>query len=100
MRDGGNAQGEFSFQARPSEDGYARWLEARTVAAAALARQMNLPLGHKVEVWLRGEVRLRGTLRLREEQLFIEEDRVRHLELMVDHVPFTYREMESCVRLD
>jgi hypothetical protein len=43
---------------------------------------------------------LRGVLRLREEQLFVEEDAVRHLELMVDHVPFTYREMESCIRLD
>jgi hypothetical protein len=100
MHDGGNAQGEFSFQAGPSEDGYARWLAARSVTAAALARQTNLPLEHKVEVWLHGQVRLRGILRLREEQLFIDEDRVRHLELMVDHVPFTYREMESCVRLD
>jgi hypothetical protein len=39
-------------------------------------------------------------MRLKEEVLFIEEDRARHLELMVDQVPFTYREMESCVRLD
>jgi len=100
MHDGGNAQGEFSFQAGPREDGYARWLAARSLKAAALARQMNLPLGHQVEVWLRGEIRLRGVLRLREEQLFVEEDAVRHLELMVDHVPFTYREMESCIRLD
>jgi hypothetical protein len=30
----------------------------------------------------------------------IEEDRVRHLELMVDRVPSAYREMESCVSLD
>ena len=61
---------------------------------------MNLPLGHQVEVWLFGGIRLRGKLRLKEETLFIHEDRVRHLELLVDHVPFTYREMESCIRLD
>jgi len=28
------------------------------------------------------------------------EERVRHLGLVVDNVPFTYRELESCVRLD
>jgi hypothetical protein len=37
---------------------------------------------------------------LKEEVLFIEEDRIRHLELLVDGVSFTYREMESCVRSD
>ena len=47
-----------------------------------------------------GGIRLRGTLRLREEMLFIEEERVRHLELLVDRTDFTYRDMESCVRLD
>ncbi len=61
---------------------------------------MNLPLGHRVEVWLSGGIRLRGILRLQEEVLFIEEERVRHLDLVVDKVPFTYRELESCVRLD
>jgi hypothetical protein len=61
---------------------------------------MGVPLGHEVEVWLTGGIRLRGRLRLQEELLFIEEDSVRHLGLMVDHVAFTYREMESCVRLD
>jgi hypothetical protein len=43
---------------------------------------------------------LRGKLRLREEMLLVEEEHLRHLELQVDHVPFTMREMESCVRLD
>ena len=70
------------------------------MAAAELARRIGLPLGHQVEVWLYGGVRLRGKLRLREELLFIEEEQVRHLELVVDHVTFAYREMESCVRLD
>ena len=53
-----------------------------------------------IQFWLYGGIRLRGNLRLNEEMLFIEEERVRHLELKVDGVAFVYREMESCVRLD
>jgi hypothetical protein len=83
-----------------TEQGYTQWLTGRRLAAAELARRMGLPLGHQVEVWLYGGIRLRGKLRLQEELLFIEEERVRHLELLVEGVPFTYREMESCVRLD
>jgi len=95
-----DGQREFSFGARQSEHGYSRWVADRRVAAGELARRIGLPLGHQVEVWLSGGIRLRGKLRLREEVLFIEEDCVRHLELVVDHVAFAYREMESCVRLD
>lgn len=93
-------QREFNFKTRQSESGYTEWLASRRVAVEALARRMNLPIGHQVEVWLSGGVRLRGKMRLKEEVLFIEEDRVRHLELLIDHVGFTYRDMESCVRLD
>lgn len=94
------AQSEFNFEAGGSGDGHTRWLEGRRLAVRELARQMHLPIGHQVEVWLFGGVRLRGQLRVRAELLFIEEERVRHMELMVDHITFTYREMESCVRLD
>ena len=69
-------------------------------AVQELARRLGLPLDHQVEVWLCGGIRLRGKLRLQEEILFIEEERVRHLGLVVDHVAFTFREMESCVRMD
>ena len=93
-------QPEFNFDSAKGELGYAEWVAARRVAAQELARRMNLPVGHQVEVWLYGGVRLRGQLRLREDLLLVEEERVRHMELMVDRVPFTYREMESCVRLD
>ena len=93
-------QSEFTFGPPASESGYANWLAGRRVAVEELARRMGLPLGHQVEVWLTGGIRLRGKLRLREEVLFIEEDRVRHLEMVVDHFTFAYREMESCVRLD
>ena len=70
------------------------------MAAEELARRIGLPLGHQVEVWLYEGIRLRGKMRLQEEVLFIEEERLRHLGLVVDHVPFAYREMESCVRMD
>lgn len=93
-------QGEFNFSDPGTADGYSQWLAGRRLTAVELALRMNLPIGHQVEVWLYGNIRLRGKLRLEEELLFVEEERVRHLALMVDHVPFTYREMESCVRLD
>ena len=93
-------QGEFDFENAHDDQGFTRWVTARKLAAAELARRLNLPLSHEVEVWLVGGIRLRGKLRLQEEMLFIEEDRVRHLVLQVDNVPFTMREMESCVRLD
>lgn len=95
-----SGQSEFNFGASGTDQGYTQWLAGRRMAAEELARRIHLPLGHQVEVWLYGGVRLRGKLRLQEEVLFIEEERVRHLELVVDHVAFTCREMESCVRLD
>jgi len=93
-------QGELNFEARGGDQGYTNWLTGRRMAAAELVRRINLPLGHEVEVWLVGGIRLRGRLQLQEEMLFIEEDKVRHLGLVVDRVPFTYREMESCVSLE
>ena len=93
-------QGEFNFESIIHQDGYARWLAGRRVQAQELARRLHLPLEHQVEVWLYGGIRLRGKLRVKEEKLFIEEESVRHMELMVDHVPFTYRDMESCIRID
>ncbi len=95
-----SSQGEFDFDAGQTEQGYTRWLAERRVAAEELARRILLPLGHQVEVWLYGGIRLGGRLRLREEMLLIDEERVRHLELVVDHVPFALREKESCVRMD
>ena len=93
-------QREFRFGGEAPETGYSNWLAGRRVAIHELSRQLNLPLGHQVEVWLIGGIRLRGKLRLEHEVLFIEEERIRHLGLVVDHVNFAYREMESCIRLD
>jgi hypothetical protein len=85
---GAAAQGGFNFEAQSTNDGHTRWLEGRQLAARELAWQLHLPVGHQVEVWLFGGVRLRGQLRLREELPFVEEERVRHMELMVDRVAF------------
>ena len=93
-------QGQFNFEADGTDQGYTQWVTGRRMAVQELARRMNLPLGHQVEVRLLGGIRLRGRLRLEEEVLFIDEERVRHLGLVVDNVPFIYRELESCVRLD
>lgn len=93
-------QGNFDFTQAGEESGYTQWLAAKQIASDALARRMHLPIGHLVEVWLTGEVCLRGKLRLKEQQLFISEDAVRHLELMVDNVEFRAGEIDRCLRLD
>ena len=46
--------------------------------------------------WRKPRETQRGKLRLDEQMLFVEEERLRHLELVVDHA-VTCREMESCV---
>jgi hypothetical protein len=76
-----------------------QWLAQRRLAVRQLSHKLGLPLGRKVEVWLKGEIRLVGVLRLREDQLFVPDDRDPELELMVDNVPFVPGEMTSCVAL-
>jgi len=93
-------QGQLNLEVEADDEGYTRWLAGRRLAVTEMARRLNLPLGHEVEVWLADGVCLRGQLRLQEEVLFIEEERVRHLQLRVDRVGFAYRDIESCVRID
>ena len=93
-------QGEFEFDGSAGGDGYARWVAVKTLAAIEIARRLDLPLGHEVEVWLTGGIRLRGKLQLEKEMLLVEEDRVRHLGLRVGRATFSLQEMDSCVRLD
>jgi hypothetical protein len=95
-----SAQGELNFEVKKGEDGFTNWMTARQIAAEELARQLNLPVGHQVEVWLTGGIRLRGKLCLGEDLFFVNEELAPHMPLVVDNVPFTLREMESCVRLD
>jgi hypothetical protein len=95
-----NLQSQFDFSSSGTAAGYSNWLAGRQVSVQALARRLNLPVGHEVEVWLRGDVRLKGKLRLQEENLLLEEEAIRHLELQVDRVRFRAGELERCVRLD
>jgi hypothetical protein len=93
-------QGQLGFAEGDSGEGYAKWIATRQMAAETAAEKLNLPIGHQAEIWLRGGIRLRGMLRLDAQLLFIEEDRVKTLPLVLDGVTFTYSEVESCVRLD
>jgi hypothetical protein len=93
-------QGKIGFGDRGHEEGYTQWVALRRMAVEEAAQKLNLPLGHPTEVWLRGGIRLRGTLRLANEILFIEEECIRSLALVLDGVTFTYSEIDSCVRLD
>lgn len=96
----GQLQSEIKFDAKSGKDGFAEWVIARHQAAEEVANKLGLPLGHPVEVWLRGGIRLSGKLQLAHELLLVEEHKVRQLPLVVDGVTFTYSEMESCVRAD
>ncbi len=93
-------QGELTFTAGNSDEGYAQWVAVRQLAVEDAAHKLNLPLGHATEIWLRGGIRLRGKLRLAHEVLFIEDKRILELPLVLDGVTFTYSEIESCLRLD
>jgi hypothetical protein len=93
-------QGGLCFAGNGPDVGYTKWVALRQLAVEAAAQKLNLPLGHRSEVWLRGGIRLRGTLRLANQVLFIEETRMLELDLVVDGVTFSYSEMESCLRLD
>ena len=93
-------QPELSFDASAPPSGYERWLGERREAKRELARRMGLPLGHQVEVWLRGEVRLRGWLELAEEKLFLPEGDETGLKFAVGRTTFTAAEIESWVRKD
>jgi hypothetical protein len=94
------SQPELNFGTSADESGYHSWLRQRQQALAALSQSLGLPLGHRVEVWLKDGVRLRGTLQLQEERLFVDSNRDFQLRLRVDHVPFTPADIESCIRID
>ena len=93
-------QPEFAFDQPAPATGYDRWQQERQEALRELARQLGLPLGHEVEVWLTGGVRLRGKLRLREDGLFVPNLGEDRLEFAIGNNPFTAGEIESCIRTD
>jgi hypothetical protein len=95
-----NMQSQLNFEDSSGEDGHQKWLTGRRLTAANLAKRLNLPLGHQVEVCLTGNVVLKGVLRLQEDYLFIDEITRKSLQLKVGNVTFRQSEIESCIRLD
>src|SRR5262245_32296150 len=95
-----HVQQEFKFDASGNDLGYQDCQEQRRTAMRQLALRIGLPLGRKVELWLRGEIRLVGILRLRDEGLFVPEDGAARLELTVDNVVFSPAEITSCICAD
>jgi hypothetical protein len=90
---------ELDFGIDRDESGFNQWRLQREQEVRQLSAQIGFPLGHQVEVWLRGGIRLRGCLQLREHGLFIQDKPGHALELVVDGVPFVPTDIESCVRL-
>ena len=97
----GNDQLGFDFNApRDGGDGYSRWQSERQQARAALARKLGFPLGHRVEVELKGEVILRGLLHLAEDELWMDQSRDFSVRLRIERCAFMASEIVRCVRLD
>jgi len=94
------AQQQLDFFSAKTADSYGAWIQERRAKITQLAQQLGLPLGHVVEVWLRGGIRLKGRLLLHEEKIFVPAVRDLSLELLVDGVQFRPAEVDSCVRLD
>ena len=100
MSDSSPSQLEIEFGASAQEHGFQAWLNQRRAALTALARQLGLPIGHPVEVWLKGDVRLSGVLELAEAPLFVRDAQNAQFELRVERCTFTPADIESCVKLD
>lgn len=91
-------QAELDFAGGDS-DGLSAWQAGQRRQREELARQLALPLGRPVEVWLRGGVRLRGELRLAEAFLVHAQVTQENTRFEVAGTQFAFREMESCVQL-
>lgn len=74
------------------------WRREREEQLLEMAKRIGLPVGHVVEVWLRGGVRLKGKLLLAEETLVPNEARTT-LRLQIDNTLFSGDELESCIKL-
>lgn len=92
MHQSRSGQIELGFDGGSNDEGYLAWVQQQNEAITAMARQLGLPLGHQVEVWLKDGTLLKGRLLLRE----VGKD----TEFMVGRVGFSAAEIESCVRTD
>jgi hypothetical protein len=96
-----NEQLGFDFQSsRDGGDGYSRWQSERRAAQDALARKLGFPIGHKVEVELKGEVVIRGLLQVADHELWMEPNRDFKIRLRIERCTFAASEIVRCVRLD
>lgn len=93
-------QPELGFIAAAETNGYDTWQAQRRAVLADLTRRLDLPLGRRVELWLKGDIRLLGELRLKEGLLFVEEGEEKKLRLKVDGVEFSVDEIERFLRVD
>jgi hypothetical protein len=93
-------QPELNFNA-PSSGGYELWLKQRQSFIADITDRLGYPIGHRVEVWLKGGVMLRGKLAVREETIHWSEVRKGvGIELAIGRTTFPIAHIDSCVRLD
>ena len=83
---------QFGFEGGGPGDGYGAWQREREEEMREMARQLGLPLGHSVEVWLKDGTLLKGRLLVRGGN--------GDWELVIGRVGFSASEIESCVRLD
>lgn len=91
-------EGGLSSEAR--KDGLSVWHAELEAQQQQLAQRLHLPIGHQVELWLRGGVRLRGRLQCAEEMLVTAGIDANHARLAIGRTEFTPQEIESCVRMD
>jgi hypothetical protein len=91
MRQSRSGQIELGFNVG-GNDGYAAWVRQQNEAISAKARQLGLPLGYQVELWLNDGTLLKGRLFVREVGNAVE--------FMIGRVGFAVNEIESCLRVD
>lgn len=92
-------QTEITFGNEAAEEGFNAWRAELSEAMKRLSRELGIPLGADVEVWLHGQIRLRGRLLLDDGCSSKDLNSEEKLSLRVQGVAFKISEMISCVRL-
>ena len=100
MHDHSQPELDFAAPAEGSGDGYAAWQQKRADAMRRSGLRLGLPIGKRVEVWLKGEIRLIGVLRIKDSLPFVQAVDADKITLLVDNVPFAKGDITSCIRLD
>jgi hypothetical protein len=96
-------QSEFRFNEPPDSgrvDGLNAWREERRRQIEELARQLRLPIGHPVELFLKSGICLRGVLDLDEVMLLHFRTEQSKACFRIGRATFYFSEIEHCVRTD